>query len=458
MPGWIRGVLAACLIASGSAYFAVTPGMPVTPVYAATCNGLPDGFGYTCAADNTGSIVAGTTLVTGTGGPGTDDSVGTVVLPFTFRFYGADYTQAVVSTNGNLRFVSALSGDPTNQALPVATLDSVIFAYWDDLIPTEGAFGTYTSTSGVAPNRVFNIEWRTSILASDTDVTFEIRLFETTNVIEVHYGTSGGANGLTATAGIQGGTGTSNKFIQFSSDSQVLVPGLKITYTPPAPTPTSTATATSTVTPTATVTATSPSTSTPTSTVTQVPTATSTGVVPPTATATSTSQVPPPTATVTSTLPPTATQLPTSTPTPTQVPPTPIPPTPGPSDDGGDPNGRKDKEHDNLKNTEEGKLNKDRTNKSGHYEWAVEGNVMEVLCDKSQPSMLGGPYPSADGYVSIVIANMDGFVRLRLIKGADKSCNSIRVGDYVQADGYKQHENLYDIDGVDIKRGGRKVT
>jgi len=57
----------------------------------------------------------------------------------------------------------------------------------------------------------------------------------------------------------------------------------------------------------------------------------------------------------------------------------------------------------------------------------------------------------------VVIGTIDGQQRIRLHGDAKSSCASIRPGDYLEADGEKQHELLFDADDVTIHRGGNKV-
>jgi hypothetical protein len=54
--------------------------------------------------------------------------------------------------------------------------------------------------------------------------------------------------------------------------------------------------------------------------------------------------------------------------------------------------------------------------------------------------------------MSVMIANRDGAVEIKPIKEAQKACSSIQVGDYLEADGKKQHEGLFYADNVEIKR------
>jgi hypothetical protein len=51
----------------------------------------------------------------------------------------------------------------------------------------------------------------------------------------------------------------------------------------------------------------------------------------------------------------------------------------------------------------------------------------------------------------VVIANVDGRQKVRLSKDAATSCPAIRVGDYLDAEGTKQNEQLFDADDVAIE-------
>jgi type VI secretion system secreted protein VgrG len=57
----------------------------------------------------------------------------------------------------------------------------------------------------------------------------------------------------------------------------------------------------------------------------------------------------------------------------------------------------------------------------------------------------------------VVIGNVDGDQRVRLRGDAKSMCSSIRIGDYLEADGEKQHEQLFDADEVTIRRGGSRI-
>ena len=64
-------------------------------------------------------------------------------------------------------------------------------------------FGIFTSVSGTAPNRIFNIEWRAQYTSREAAAAgFELRLYEGQTRFDVIYGTVSSGN-TSATAGVQ---------------------------------------------------------------------------------------------------------------------------------------------------------------------------------------------------------------------------------------------------------------
>src|SRR6476646_6347076 len=120
-----------------------------------------------------GSIVPGTTDIGNHG----DDTVTTVALPFSFTLYGPSFTSINLSSNGNAQFTTTDTSF-TNQCLPWTTHNYTIFPYWDDLYLVNSGFGIFTSVSGTAPNRIFNIEWRAQYFPGSGSAGFELRLYE----------------------------------------------------------------------------------------------------------------------------------------------------------------------------------------------------------------------------------------------------------------------------------------
>jgi hypothetical protein len=141
----------------------------------------------------TDRIVPGNTNI----GSDCDECDTFIPLPFNFRLYGATYTGVNVSSNGRLDFVSANEpGGFITACLPSPPnyftrlpYDNTIFALWQDQLTTatapgcasfpSGTCGVFTSVTGSAPNRIFNIEWRTVLYSDQTaPQNYEMRLYE----------------------------------------------------------------------------------------------------------------------------------------------------------------------------------------------------------------------------------------------------------------------------------------
>jgi hypothetical protein len=243
-----------------------TPTASPTPT--ATATATPCVGGYTVTQIG-GSIVPGTTDIGNHG----DDTVTTIALPFTYSLYGTTFTSVNLSSNGNAQFMT-MDTAFTNQCLPWTTHNYTIFPYWDDLYLVNSGFGIFTSVSGTAPNRIFNIEWRAQYFPGSGNANFELRLYEGQSRFDVIYGAVDNGN-TSATAGVQRDDTT---FVQYfcngsggaSTGGQSYI--LQPCGTPsPTPTATATATVTATATPTATATSTASATATPTATSTLTP-------------------------------------------------------------------------------------------------------------------------------------------------------------------------------------------
>src|SRR5262249_9347489 len=130
----------------------------------------------------TDRIVPGDTNI----GSGCDECDTFIPLPFNFQLYGTTYSGVNVSSNGRLAFVNATEpGVSITAFLPSPPnyftglpYDNPIFALWQDQLtsaspPACGSFpggtcGVFTSVTGSAPNRIFNIEWRTVLYSDQT--------------------------------------------------------------------------------------------------------------------------------------------------------------------------------------------------------------------------------------------------------------------------------------------------
>jgi BNR repeat protein/IPT/TIG domain-containing protein len=150
-----------------------------------------------------GTLVPGATDIGNHG----DDVVTTIALPFPVTFYSGTYGSVALSSNGNAQFTSA-SNAYTNGCLPTATFGDVIALHWDDLRTDAAGDGIFTSVTGVAPSRVFHVDWRTHLYSGAGPARFELRLHEDSSAFEMVYGAIS-ETGAGATIGCQrsGGAG-----------------------------------------------------------------------------------------------------------------------------------------------------------------------------------------------------------------------------------------------------------
>jgi subtilisin family serine protease len=192
-----------------------------------------DSFGYTCTIQ-AGGYVQGTTAVPLTG----DDVSATVALPFTFPFYGASYSQAFVSTNGNLNFL-APDTSFSNATIPsAATPNAAVYPFWDDLL-LDASSGVFTRTAGTAPNRSFLVEWRNAGFFSGVGrIDAEAELYENGQVALRYRNldpASSAELGGSATVGIEDAAGA--VALQYSSDTPSLSDAQSIRFLPPGSQP-----------------------------------------------------------------------------------------------------------------------------------------------------------------------------------------------------------------------------
>jgi hypothetical protein len=281
-------------------------GTPPTATRTPSATPTPCGYDFTTA---TATIVPGTQDI----GNHCDDCVTHITLPFPFTLYNQQYSAAQVSSNGNIQFITS-SGNNLNTCLPAPSLSASLLPNWTDLVTDCANCGIYTSVSGTAPNRIFNIEWRAGYFKGGGNANFEARLYEGTGVFDFVYGQMDDP-GANSTVGVQNAGATT--FTQYSCNAGGLNPGLLVRGRPQVcGTATSTPTAAASQTPNLTTTA-IPATQTPNLTATPVP-ATQTPRPPTSTTVPPTNTIAPATSTA---IPPTSTPVAgTAIPTPTRCP------------------------------------------------------------------------------------------------------------------------------------------
>jgi GEVED domain/Fibronectin type III domain len=178
-------VLVVCFLLSNNANAQVSAyqldQLPITPPFA----GLPTSPTSTNLFAVTGNI---------------DNGVSTVALPFTFQFNGSSYTSVNISMNGFVTLGATIpvlaDVTPISSAVGYSGVISP-FGCDLDLVGATASLNVshYTPPAAVG-SRIFKVQWvmkrsnnSGAAVASDNvqNITFQLWLYETTNVIEMHY-------------------------------------------------------------------------------------------------------------------------------------------------------------------------------------------------------------------------------------------------------------------------------
>jgi hypothetical protein len=205
-------------------------------------------------AGSTGTYTAVTGTTLGASAIGDDVGIGNLPIGFTFPYNGSTFTVFGARSNGLIELgqtAATLSGFSANSLSGNA---NCIAPLWDDNNTTGGSI-IYTTT-GTAPNRVLTVQWTGMHVAgggSSTNPTIDcqIRLYETSGVIELVYGsTSAALSSPTASIGISGAAGNylsvtpllpaNTSTVSSSTENSVtsstnFPSGTIYTFTPPVP-------------------------------------------------------------------------------------------------------------------------------------------------------------------------------------------------------------------------------
>jgi len=158
-------------------------------------------------------------------GPTGDNGNSLAQIGFTFNYLGTDYTQVRLSTNGWLSLNASGTTQTANINLFNTSSPNTTIAPWfDDLNVDASALLRY-KTEGTEPNRIFTAEWKnvpTYRNQATARFNFQVKLYEGSNNIELHYGSlsSGTHSGNeSASIGIEDATGGSGHFIEATTGS-----------------------------------------------------------------------------------------------------------------------------------------------------------------------------------------------------------------------------------------------
>jgi len=175
-----------------------------------TCNGGSDGAAYvsghggTIASDSTTAYIIDQTEGEfepyGVGESfntsnyqsfalGDDALSASINVGFNFEFFGNTQTTFQISSNGIIQFPGATSNTWQNVAIPAASNPDNWIGIWDDLNPSATTTETIeTYLLGVTPNRVRVINYVDvrHWASAGALYTFQIALYETSNIIQIH--------------------------------------------------------------------------------------------------------------------------------------------------------------------------------------------------------------------------------------------------------------------------------
>ena len=210
------------------------------------------GYGFTATNGTFSSISSSGTSTLLSSFYGDDVNSGTIGLPFNFDYCGVTYTSLTANTNGWISlsgstlggYPSWVNSDPANMA---GSGVGFLMPFWDDLYSSSGVSGGYYDVQGTAPNRVFIFEFNNfGRSAAPSESGFiQVRLYETTNVIEYIYGTND-YSGPSATIGIANSftdyqtldaasSAPTSSSLSYSSSLLFPADGQVYRYTPPPP-------------------------------------------------------------------------------------------------------------------------------------------------------------------------------------------------------------------------------
>jgi uncharacterized repeat protein (TIGR01451 family) len=144
-------------------------------------------FAFTQTLGTYTEIISGTVYGTASND---DQSFAAIDLGFTFYYDGDPYTQISIQSNGWVAMGSAIAS--SYYPLSTGTTNNVIAALGRDLQGNGTTSELMSLMEGTAPNRVFTIQWkhykRYGSTYTGDDFNFQIKLYETSDLVEIVYG------------------------------------------------------------------------------------------------------------------------------------------------------------------------------------------------------------------------------------------------------------------------------
>jgi hypothetical protein len=195
-----------------------------------------------------------TPLTGATAGPTGNDASGIANIGFTFNYMGTNYTALNICTNGWASLNQTGASSPDNADLFTSTAPNTTLAPWYDNLLVDPSGALSYKTEGTSPDRIFTVEWKNILTfwkQANARINFQVKLFESSNIIEFHYGslaTGSHNNSEGASIGIEDATGGSGHFIEGTTgstttgitnlESEFDWPAINYRFTPPSVTET----------------------------------------------------------------------------------------------------------------------------------------------------------------------------------------------------------------------------
>lgn len=169
--------------------------------------------------------------------PSSDDAThGPFPIGFTFTFFGVQYTQFYVGSNGWIGFSSGQTTGYTAAYIPNSgSPRNTILADWEDLYP--GSSNIYYRTIGTIPNRKLIVSfYNVPHYSCRTQLhSFQFILTEGANTIDVNYANKPLCSGNNATAGLVAPTYTTTVPLDGKNASLWSVSNYSVRYSPQSP-------------------------------------------------------------------------------------------------------------------------------------------------------------------------------------------------------------------------------
>ncbi len=147
-------------------------------------------------------------------------------IGFNFVYEGISYSQFTMSSNGFISLGGANTSSLTTNDFSTANAASrpILAPLWDDLDgrATGSVSRAFYELTGSAPNRVLTVEWRNwewNYGSSTPVISFQVKLYETSNNIDfVYRSETGSVNSGSASIGIGSATGSgSGSYLNLTS-------------------------------------------------------------------------------------------------------------------------------------------------------------------------------------------------------------------------------------------------